>query len=221
LLDDRGYVRKNEFLPIGKWNAASDLGRLISDLYAEFSRNEPVWRVNLSSYQSIKTEPVRSNIPGKPRNQNFPELEKLGVDEMKILLNDESKFKEFVSTIESINTSTNVKKELLNTNDETKDKISVAQLEIKSLVDEVSQLKLQFEQLREQQNTNTKLQESILSKYSALNLTQYLTEKAQQLEDSTESLGDDFVKGKVSLDEFLTQFQKNRKEFNLAQIKSK
>jgi len=222
LLDDRGYVRKNEFLPIGKWNAVSDLGRLISDLYAEFSRNEPVWRVNLPSYQNIKTEPVRSNIPGKPRNQNnFPELEKLGVDEMKILINDESKFKEFVSTIESINNPANLKKELLNTNNETKDKISVAQSEIKSLVDEVSQLKLQFEQLREQQNTNTKLQESILSKYSAQNFTQYLTEKAQQLEDTTESLGDDFVKGKIALDEFLTQFQKNRKEFNLAQIKSK
>jgi len=222
LLDDRGYIKKTEYLAIAKWNTTSDLGRLIVDLNTEFGRNEPVWRVSLPSYQSIKTEPVRNNIPVKPRYQNnIPELDKLGVEEMKTLVNDESKFKEFVSTIESINSSVNLKNELVNTNIETKEKISVVQSETKSLEDEVSQLKIQLEQLRDQQNTNTRIQESILSKYSAQNITKYLTEKAQQLEDTTENLGDDFIKGKLSLEEFLTQFEKTRKEYHLAQIKAK
>jgi len=142
LIDERGLIKKSEYAPLAKWTASSDLGRLILDVNNEFNRNEPVYRSGyaaLPSYsQSIKSDPIRnqnSNINDKPRSSinNFPEVDKLSLDEMKALVNDESKFSEFVNTIESISTSTNLKKEFMSSNTETREKITACQDELKSL----------------------------------------------------------------------------------------
>lgn len=184
--------------------------------------------VGLPSYvQSVKVDQGRSTGSGqsvyvdKPRvNTSFPEVDKLTIDEMKSLLNNEDKLKEFAHSIEAISTSSNLKKELLSSNIETKEKIVNAKQELQSLETEVNLLKQQLEQTREIQNTLTKLQDTIKLKYSSHNLSQYLTEKAQTIDDTSESYGDDFIRGNMTLEDFLNQFQKTRKEFHLAQIKA-
>jgi len=220
IITDRGFVK---YAASNMWTLHSDLGKLVHGLVQEFQRNEPQKRGDPISnqYRPPVPHPAPQRVHERDPTLALPELEQLSIDQMTALLNDQQQFAQFINTIESLTTNVNLRNDLLKTNAEEKEKKCSLQNELTSIENEIKEQNQKVEQLRSVYNEKTRIQESIMGKLSPQSLANTLTDKAQNLDDQCEDIGDKFTRGELSLEKFLSLYLKERKDHHLCLLKAK
>jgi len=145
----------------------------------------------------------------------------LSVDELQTLLKDESKAMEFLKNIEAISTSMGLQNDLAKGNEELLEKKTALIAEVNNIQTSINDERHKVEQINFTYNQIARLRETMMNKFSPQSLATALSKKSQELDEQSEELADKFVQGQVTLDQFLDQFFKLRKDYHLCSIKEK
>lgn len=147
-------------------------------------------------------------------------IQHLSTNELKELLNDESKIEELIKNLQQVKHEESEKEMIMASNKSLAEFNLSQQPELDKLCRQLSQMYCEANQLKEEAIQN-KAQLDELSKQTSLDTTLALLQTATaETEEESEKLAESFLEGEIIVDAFLDQFLEKRKLSHLRRIKA-
>ncbi|TPX69231.1 hypothetical protein SpCBS45565_g02490 [Spizellomyces sp. 'palustris'] len=222
-VDKAGYVIGHERL--ARWDAGQGivLGRLLREIIQEFAIRPPSRAEQ--SYQHHHS-PTTTSVPGSalmhPQHApiaEFPEVDRLSLEELDDLLKNEEALGLFFEQMEHVKNMRQVHADLAVGNEALARRNLEKENEINALK---SSLTEQIKLMRSQKNLfdeNSKIREDELMRFGSDYITSKLRAALSQSDELSDSIATSFVEGKLGADDFLKQFRDVRKVYHLRAAK--
>jgi len=182
--------------------------------YSQSNYSQPNFppQPNIPSQSALPVS--RPSVPA-----TFPELDSKGVNELTLLLNDETEFAKFFENLPSVITSKKLREDLKSSNQELAQKILAKEAEVEKLRQEVAGKNDSIKEKRSTFELKLQRQQEVVKKFSTPALIDKLSEKAQEADEASEALAKQFHSGGMDHKEFIKTYMETRKLYHLRSAK--
>jgi ubiquitin-protein ligase len=160
-----------------------------------------------------------TNSPNNNTNNNSDvdlyDLESLSLDELKEILNNDSKRKEYINGKDKIKEMYNVKEEMSLSNKNLAEKILATKDDFEKLKSDLRQQQTILKEEKEKFESLMNEQNKYIHNYTPSQLHSTLQQATAKADEDSEEIANDFLMGMTNADEFLKKYRKSRKLYHL------
>jgi len=182
--------------------------------------------ISFSSFQSLvrptpNPTPTPSTINNNKNNNdnkiniNISDLDKMSIEELKEILNNESKRKEYINEKDKIKEMQNINEEMSLGNKSLAEKILSYKEKFENLKKELVEQQNKLKGEKEKFESLMREQSKYISNYTPTKLFSSLNQASTEADRNSEDIANDFLMGSISADEFLKKYRSARKSYHL------
>jgi ESCRT-I complex subunit VPS37 len=150
---------------------------------------------------------------------SFPELSHKSAAELQHLLSDESAFQQFFDTLAAVQTMKGVRDDLARANEELARRNIAVEAEIEQLSRKVGQSGDSVDAKKREYEELVRKQQEVMKQFSTPILVERLGDAADEAEEESDAIADEFLSGDIDHKEFVKRFLAERNLFHLRSAK--
>ncbi|GAQ81808.1 hypothetical protein KFL_000910270 [Klebsormidium nitens] len=158
-----------------------------------------------------------SPMPGIPTT--FPSLRDKSAEELQRLLTDPSAYKAFLSSIESVKHAEKLRDDLRSSNLDLAHRNLARENEVSELRNQCNIIRTtEVAAARQQLDEAQRREKAISSRFSPQSLLDRLHRAAKEIDEESDNLHDDFLRGRIELSEFMPKYKQLRILYHKRQL---